>query len=93
MARKTVKDFRVDLQSDRVVVVIQTENKKPYKYEIFPDTVQGDIQGIAEHLKAGLSEAKNNYKKIDVNEYFERRYVTIATPIKRVGNRYTANKL
>jgi len=93
MARKTVKDFNVDLQSDRVIVVIHTENKKPYKYQIFPDDVQGGIQGIAERLQAGLSEAQNTYKKIVISEFFERRYVTIATPIKRVENRYTADKL
>ncbi|MGK0446911.1 MAG: hypothetical protein ACJA2M_000681 [Polaribacter sp.] len=93
MARKTVKDFSVALQSDRVLVVINTENNKPYKYQIFPDDVQGDIQGIAERLQAGLLEAKDTFQKIDVNEFFERRYVTIATPIKRVENRYTADKL
>lgn len=93
MARKSVKSFKIDIVDNTAIVEIHTENNKPYKYQIFPDDVQGDIIGIAEHLKAGLSEAMNTFQKIEVSEFFERSYVTIVTPIERVANRYTANKL
>lgn len=93
MARKSVKKFSIDLANNTVIVEIHTENKKPYRYQIFPDDVQGDIQGIAAHLQAGLAEAQRTYQKIEVSEFFERRYVTIIPPIKRVENRYTADKL
>lgn len=93
MARKIVKKFSVNIVDNTVVVEIHTENKKPYRYQIFPDIVQGDIQDIATHLQDGLAEAQCTHQKIEVSEFFERRYVTIVTPIKRVENRYTANKL
>ncbi|MDG2630422.1 hypothetical protein [Vibrio campbellii] len=93
MARKSVKKFSVDVVDNTVIVEIHTENIKPYKYQIFPDEVQGDAQGIADHLTAGLAEAQSTFQKIEVSEFFERSYVTIITPIKRVGNRYTAKKL
>ncbi len=93
MARKSVKKFTVDVVNNTAIVEIHTENKKTYKYKIFPDEVQGDIQGISERLQAGLSVAQSTFQKIDISEFFERRYVTIATPIKRVENRYTADKL
>jgi hypothetical protein len=93
MARKIVKQFSVSVVNNTVVVEIHTENKKPYRYQILPDDVQGDVKVIADHLKAGLAEAQQTFKKIEVSEFIERRYVTIVTPIKRVENRYTANKL
>ncbi|MBV0934929.1 hypothetical protein [Marinobacterium weihaiense] len=93
MARKSVKQFSVNVVNNTVVVEIHTENKKPYRYQIFPDDVHGDVQGIAAHLQAGLAEAQRTFQKIEVSEFFERRYVTIVTPIKRVENRYTADKL
>ncbi|WP_445766539.1 hypothetical protein [Rheinheimera sp.] len=93
MARKSVKSFSVITGNNSVVVEIQTENLKPHKYEIFPDDVQGGLTGIAQHLQAGLNEAQNSYKKIEISEFFERMYVTIRTPIERGSNRYTAKKL
>ncbi|MFB3237335.1 hypothetical protein Q7C15_00880 [Aeromonas salmonicida] len=93
MARKSVKNFSVNVTNNAVVVEIHTENIKPYKYQIFPDDVQGNIQGIAAHLQAGLEEAQRTLQKIEVSEFFERNYVTIVTPVKRVSNRYTAIKL
>ncbi|XQW87101.1 hypothetical protein ACOYXV_10120 [Aeromonas veronii] len=69
MARKSVKKFSIDLANNTVIVEIHTENKKPYRYQIFPDDVQGDIQGIAAHLQAGLAEAQRTYQKIEVSEF------------------------
>jgi|TARA_R110000850_G_scaffold44154_1_gene112627 hypothetical protein len=93
MARKSVKNFSVNVTNNAVIVEIHTENIKPYKYQILPDEVQGNIQGIAAHLQAGLAEAQRTLQKIEVSEFFERNYVTIVTPVKRIANRYTAKKL
>lgn len=93
MARKSVKSFSVTQGSGSVTVEIQTENKKPHKYEVFPDDVQGDVQAITQNLQSGLNEALSTGKKIEISDFIERRYVTIVTPLSRGSNRYTADKL
>lgn len=93
MARKSVKDFSVTLNGEGVDVIIHTENKKPYKYQIRKDEVHPDLKKTADHLEAGLQQAKDTFAKIDVIDYSERMYVTISTPIKYHSDRYTAHKL
>lgn len=93
MAKKTVKSFSVSTGNKAVTVEIQTENKKPHKYEIYPDVVHPDLNNIAQHLQTGLQEAQTNSKKIVISDYRERSYVTIVTPLELHSNRYTAKKL
>lgn len=92
MPKKSVKSFSVELKTDHVLVEIETENMKPYRYKIREDDNHPDLIVIAEHLQKGLTEAKSTYKKIEVVEFFERMYVTISTPLPGLDNRYTASK-
>lgn len=93
MAKKGVKSFTVKLEKTFVFVEIHTENKRPYRYEIYSDTRQQNLGDIAKHLENGLEDARINMKKIDVSDYSERSYVHIVTPLERHSNQYTAKKV
>ncbi|MGO2075537.1 MAG: hypothetical protein ACTH3B_10315 [Pseudoalteromonas sp.] len=94
MAKKSVKEFSVDLFEEYVEVSISTENVKPHKYRIFPDVRQGDdIKRIALHIKNGLEIAKSSFKKIGISDYKERRYVFHELPNDTHSSQYTADKL
>ncbi|MDQ9094217.1 hypothetical protein RC083_21900 [Pseudoalteromonas haloplanktis] len=94
MAKKTVKEFSVDLYEKYVEVSISTENVKPHKYRIFPDERQGsDIKKIASHISSGLETAKSSLKKIGISDYQERRYVFLDLPNDTYSSQYTADKL
>ncbi|CAM4426999.1 hypothetical protein [Pseudoalteromonas ostreae] len=94
MAKKSVKEFAVDIFETYVEVSISTENVKPHKYRIYPDERQGsDINRIASHLNSGLEMAKSSFKKIGISDYQERRYVFIQLPNDTHSSQYTADKL
>lgn len=93
MAKKSVNEFKIERLSDSVLVVIHTENKKPFKYKIYPDLRHTCIDKIASHLSNGLEVAKDSHKKIDISDYEDRRYVHIVTPVPNHSDQYTADKI
>ena len=93
MAKKSVESFNVVLNSDHVLVEIDTENKKPHRYKIMKDDRHPNLADIADHLEKGLGLAKSSLKKIEIRDYTERNYVHIVTPEPSHSDQYTAHKL
>lgn len=79
MARHEVKSFNVSINpSDMWVdVEIETELKKPYKFELTPDINYPTVQDIEDKLKEALNYCVNTYEKVDVSIFEERLYVSI----------------
>lgn len=79
MARHQVKSFKVDIASSGkwVDVVIVTELKKPYRFELTPDEHYPTVQDIKGKLNAALAHCVNTHEKVDVSVFEERFYVSI----------------
>jgi hypothetical protein len=60
-----------------VQVEIETELKKPYKFELTPDDHYPTAQDVEEKLKAALTHCVDTYEKVDVSIFNERSYVSI----------------
>lgn len=79
MARHKVNSFKVNIapSGDTVQVEIETELKKPYKFQLTPDEYYPTVQYIEEKLKAALTHCVDTYEKVDVSIYGARSYVSI----------------
>lgn len=79
MAKHQVKSFSVHISSsgDFVNVNIDTELKKPYKFELTPDTLYPTVQHIEDLLNKALSHCINTHEKVDVSIFADRFYVSI----------------
>jgi len=88
--KREVKNFSVLVVGTDVIVEVETDRKKPYKYRIWADERHKDIFAIARHLKDGLSMAKAARSKIDISDYAERMYVFFTLPNSTGPNQYSA---
>ncbi|WP_079436984.1 hypothetical protein [Zoogloea sp. LCSB751] len=79
MARHQVKSFKVGIapSGNSVQVEIETELKKPYKFELTPDVNYPTVQDIEKKLKEALAYCVERYEKVDVSIFEERFYVSI----------------
>ena len=104
MARHSVKDFTISRYKnengfENVVVEIETEITKKFKYALSADTRQPSLEWIETLLKTGLTYVRDNSSKIDISEYLERDYVFIKFPeeaVKDLGfisTQFTARKV
>lgn len=91
--KRKVQEFKVEIVGNNVHVHIITDRQKPHNYRIWKDERHPDIFAVAQHLKAGLSEAMRSHANIEISEYFERMYVFIELPIPYHSNQYSAAEL
>ncbi|VWC54006.1 hypothetical protein [Burkholderia lata] len=79
MARHQVKSFKVSIgrSGESVRVEIETEIKKPYKFELTPDVHYPTVQDVEGKLKAALTHCVDTYEKIDISVFKDRSYVSI----------------
>ena len=91
--KRKVQEFKVEVIGTDVHVYIITDRKKPHNYRIWKDERHPDIFAVAQHLNAGLEEAKRLHANIEISEYFERMYVFIELPVPYHSNQYSAAEL
>lgn len=79
MAKHQVKSFNVGIASSgkSVHVEIETDLKKPYKFELTPDIHYPTVQDIEEKLTEALQHCVDTYEKVEVSYFKDRFYVTI----------------
>lgn len=79
MARHNVKSFKVGIDplGRSVQVEIETELKKPYKFELTPDVHYPTVQDVEARLKTALAHCVDTYEKADISIFKERSYVSI----------------
>lgn len=79
MARHKVNSFKLKISSNGefVQVEIETELKKPYKFQLTPDVNYPTVQDIQEKLKVALAHCVDTYEKVDVSIDLARSYVWI----------------
>ncbi|MBH9642367.1 hypothetical protein [Burkholderia vietnamiensis] len=94
MARHKIKSFNVGItpSGDSVKVEIETELKKPYKFELTPDVNYETVQDIEEKLRAALTHCVNEYERADISVHDERFYVTINVK-DFIGTRFTGKRV
>ena len=79
MARHQIKSFKVNIAPSgrSVQVEIETELKKPYRFELTPDVHYQTVQDIEQTLTSALAHCVDTYEKVDVSIFKERHYVSI----------------
>jgi len=79
MARHSIKSFEVSINPAKtaVYVEIETELKKPYKFNLMPDANYSSLDVIEEKLTAALQHCVDTYEKADFDIFPERNYVSI----------------
>lgn len=79
MARHQVKSFKVGItpSGKSVEVEIETELKKPYKFELTCDVHYPTVKYIEEKLNEALVHCRDQHEKVDVSVFEARFYVTI----------------
>ncbi|KGX05539.1 hypothetical protein Y036_2897 [Burkholderia pseudomallei] len=78
MARHQVKSFKVGIDSPgkSVRVEIETELKKPYKFELTPDVNYPTVQDVEEKLRAALTHCVDTYEK-NRCQHFQRPLIRV----------------
>lgn len=79
MARHKVVSFEVNINSSKkwVVVHIQTELKKPYKFRLTPDVNYPTLDYIEEKLVEALTHCVETFEKVDISKGKDDPYVWI----------------
>jgi hypothetical protein len=85
VAKHYVLDFSIHREKrendiEEVILEIKTEIAKKFKYALSEDTRQPTLEWIEKLLTTGLTYAKKQHIKIDINEYLERNYLFIRFP-------------
>ena len=91
--RREVKNFSVQVVGTNVIVEVETDRQKPYKYRVWADERHKDIFVIAKHLNDGLVMAKTTRSKIEISDFAERMYVFFTLPNSTGPNQYSAEIL
>lgn len=91
--KREVKNFSVQVVGTDVIVEVETDRLKPYKYRIWADERHKDIFLIEKHLSDGFFMAKTTRSKIEIRDYAERSYVFFTLPNSIGPNQYSAEIL